>query len=398
MKLITFLGTSPYARVTYVWGARECTTNLFPEALAKWLEPQEMLVALTPEARAHPNWADLHQCLAGKVTLSALDIPTGRTEQELWHIFEALTSRFGPGDEIAFDITHAFRSLPVLSLLAAAYVQAAKDVRLRHLLYGAYEARQGGRAPVFELTPLLELLQWLAAADLFARSGDARRLATLVREAHRRPWSSGLIPEHDLPHHLQGVATCLDDLSQALLLARPREVASTVQDLKRRLAHVEPEASLWARPFAMLLAKVSATYAPFDRDTLAMQRQLVTWFVERGHVFQAVALAREWLVSWACAHLGKDCIAERENVEAILNVASKRRRHPGEFAEEVAALKALPGAKELCSAWSAVAELRNDTAHCGFRKEPRTVRAIASSAAELPQRLHALPLPEEHMR
>ncbi|MDZ7391317.1 MAG: TIGR02221 family CRISPR-associated protein [candidate division KSB1 bacterium] len=395
MKLITFLGTNRYDQVTYTWGQKEHTTNLFPEALAHWLQPQEMLVALTAEARASANWAELQRRLAGKVSLNALDIPTGRSEQELWEIFDVLTARFGPGDEIAFDITHAFRSLPVLSLLAAAYLQAAKGVRLCHLLYGCYEARQDGRAPVFDLTPFLELLQWLAAADLFQHSGDARRLAPLVKQAHRRPWSSGLATQEDLPRHLESVAACLDALSRALLLARPRDVAPAAQGLAQRLSQVEREANLWARPFAVLLAAVSATYAPFARDTLAMQRDLVQWFVERGHVFQAVTLAREWLVSWACVQLGKDCIADRSVVEATLNSLS--RRAPESKAPEllVQALKSLPSAKKLCAAWSAVAELRNDIAHCGFRKSPRSMSAIARHAAKLPQRLQDLPLPEE---
>jgi hypothetical protein len=50
-----------------------------------------------------------------------------------------------------------------LALLAAAFLRSAKGIRLRALLYGAYDARENDVAPVFDLTPFLDLLEWMFA-------------------------------------------------------------------------------------------------------------------------------------------------------------------------------------------------------------------------------------------
>jgi CRISPR-associated DxTHG motif protein len=43
-----------------------------------------------------------------------VDIPEGRSEQELWEIFDRVASAVDEGDTILLDITHAFRSIPMI--------------------------------------------------------------------------------------------------------------------------------------------------------------------------------------------------------------------------------------------------------------------------------------------
>jgi hypothetical protein len=83
MKLLTFLGIGKYMPVRYVWDNREYETDLFPEALTRWLKPSEVLVLLTPEAKRDPHWTMLQERLSGLVTLAPVDIPSGRSETEL---------------------------------------------------------------------------------------------------------------------------------------------------------------------------------------------------------------------------------------------------------------------------------------------------------------------------
>ncbi|MCS6859773.1 MAG: TIGR02221 family CRISPR-associated protein, partial [Abditibacteriales bacterium] len=219
MKLLTFLGVGKYTSVRYVWGDKEWETDLFPEALTRWLNPSQVLVLLTEEARQHTHWANLQERLSSQVTLTPVDIPSGRSETELWDIFARLTECLNEGDKVVFDVTHAFRSIPILCLLAVAYLRVAKSVNLQAILYGAYEAKdKNNRAPVFDLTPFLSLLDWVTATDKFVKTGDARELANLLKAAHSLPWkSAGAADRSDLPRQLQGLGTTLQNLSQSLL-------------------------------------------------------------------------------------------------------------------------------------------------------------------------------------
>jgi len=98
--------------------------------------------------------------LNGKTTLRPISIPDGKDEAEIWGIFETLTQNVNEGDSIVFDITHAFRSIPFLAMIAVSYLRAAKGIELNAIVYGAYDARIDDKSPVFNLTPFVTLLDW----------------------------------------------------------------------------------------------------------------------------------------------------------------------------------------------------------------------------------------------
>ena len=85
---------------------------------------------------------------------------------------------------MAFDITHGLRLFPLVGLLAAAFLRSGLSVDLQAVLYGAFDVRDRGvtpnRTPMFDLSPMLALLEWSTAADRFNRTGDSRYLASLV--------------------------------------------------------------------------------------------------------------------------------------------------------------------------------------------------------------------------
>jgi len=397
MKIVTFLGTGNYQQATYVFEGHELTTHLFPEALATWRQPDEMLVFLTQEAR-NKNWLSLQERLAGKVQLRPVDIPSGKSEEELWQIFQALADSLHEKEEVTFDITHAFRSLPVLALLAAAYLRVAKQVRLSAILYGAYEAKDAdGRAPVFDLTPFVSLLDWVTATDHFLRSGDATDLADLLRAAHQLPWRTAETQaREELPRHLKNLAGKLCELTQALLLARPEEIVQHAVTVANQLPQAEPEMARFAQPFVLLLERTRQHVAWLASDSLATQRHLVHWYIEHHHTMQALTLAREWLINWVCAGLELDPLKKREDAEqALVHFWLRRCNRPidGEPSPLSDRLATLPQVEKLLNAWDYIGDLRNDVAHCGFRESPCPSGRILNSVKEIAECLDQLPLP-----
>ena len=76
------------------------------------------------------------------------------------------------GDQIILDVTHGFRSLPMLIFVVAAYLRQMKYVVLERVVYGAYEAKdENYNAPVFDLTLMVELMDWFHGLDSFHVTG-----------------------------------------------------------------------------------------------------------------------------------------------------------------------------------------------------------------------------------
>jgi CRISPR-associated Csx2 family protein len=130
MKLITFLGIGDYEeRRRTVGTTSPSQPHSFRRRLVHWLKPEATCVLLTEKARER-HWNDLSQRLQGHTQIVEVDIPDGKSEAELWEIFEAISEAVQEGDEIAFDITHGFRSLPVIALLTIAYLKQVKGVKV----------------------------------------------------------------------------------------------------------------------------------------------------------------------------------------------------------------------------------------------------------------------------
>jgi CRISPR-associated DxTHG motif protein len=356
MKLIAFLGTGEYKCATYRWNDHTYETSFVQEAFVHWLKPETTCVLLTKEARKK-HWGDLCQRLQGHTQIVEVDIPNGKSEAELWEIFAAISEVVQEGDEIAFDITHSFRSLPMIALLTIAYLKQVKGVKVQYVLYGAYEARDNQGAPVFDLTPFADLLDWLAAAKMFTATGDSSELGRLIQDvqdaAHRNKRAHAENP----PLALKNYGAALEEVSDDLLLARVPNLPDSIRRLAQRQSKANTEVGQWTQPLTLLLDKIAAAYAPFQDDSLPTQAKLIRWYLNHNHIVQAMTLAREWVVSYYAQQKS----LSRDDAEDELNQRANNQE-----------------SDELVQLWSSIRNIRNDLAHCGFGREEGQVLSATS--------------------
>ena len=116
--------------------------------------------------------------------VETIDIPDGKDEEEMWKIFNAVYEVLKPNDELYFDLTHSYRYLPMLVLVLSNYAKFLKDVKVKHISYGNYEARntETNEAPLMDILPLTILQDWtFAAADLI-QNGNIKKLKELKED------------------------------------------------------------------------------------------------------------------------------------------------------------------------------------------------------------------------
>ncbi len=418
--LLTFLGTGRYEPVTYVWqepgGEQAYRTHLFPLAAYHIFRPERILLAATWEVRegkGKEHYETLQRELEKEgVQVEVLAIPDGKSEAELWEIFAILAENVVDGEQLILDVTHAFRTLPLLVFAVAVYLRSAKHVRIERIIYGAYEAREGERAPIFDMTPLLDLVDWLGGVEFFLRRSDAVLLGERLQHVHRQAWQQRRSDE--LPRKLQTLGNGLKSFSEALHLARPLEVMEEAKSLLGKLDDVAPEVRSWAKPFGVVLEQVRREAEKFaypeprrlDAENLRRQLALIAHYVEKGLTMQAVTLAREWVVSWVILQRGEGDWLDRncrKEVEDALGAAAQRSQKKGAQEKEEMQVPdwfdQLPNSQELGGLWKWLFDLRNDVAHCGMRKDQASLGSIQKRAKELPERLQALMenVPEQAM-
>ncbi|GIW89764.1 MAG: hypothetical protein KatS3mg109_0196 [Pirellulaceae bacterium] len=418
MKAITFLGANVAHETTYVLAdGREHTAPYFGVALARFLPDLTMRVFVTERAKEMHLERFLSLVEDSVVDVQPVDIPHGGNDAELWRIFQAVVDAVEPEEAVVFDITHGFRSLPFLSFLAAAYLRVVKKIRLEAVLYGNFEARDQSvtphRAPVIDLTRFVELFDWMVGADRFVRFGDARDLAQLLNAQHERikpnPRTTDKMAMSVWGNSpLKHTANNLTRASRALRVVRPAEAMDASERIRTQLPEAMQSIQELARPFTLLsqhlldsFATIALSEAEQKRDprrALVVERELIAWYLERNQTFQAVALAREWLISWMMVQVGmaeqlmdKDARlrAERSIGQRVQRLKAKA---PEERQEEdyVLDVSAIPNVDEVAQLFNQLGELRNDLMHAGKRKGALAAETVENKVQTLWSQLSAL--------
>ena len=375
LKAFTFLGLGQYENTIYIKhdGSDTYETDLFPNAVANLYKPDQIIAFTTPKVKdiKQEDLKTLANTLGDK--FSTVDIPDGNSTDELWDIFAKCVDAnvVKKNDEIILDITHAFRSIPLLIFIVAAYLCQVKQVKLKHIIYGAFEARNQdtNRTPIFDLTPFVELLDWMNAVNVFQNSGDARPIADL-----------NVDPKID---------NALTRLSNALLTNRTLEA----QDAARVFNGLEFE-SEQALPFQMLIDQLKqsyqqmAVYEPHKKQqpTLKEQYLQIKWYVKNQHYLHAITLMREWLISWECCNGRGHWLShsKRKNIEEVLKKQVENRdTQVNQQLTQIA--KQLNMDVTTIDLWVQCTEIRNDFAHCGMRinPEPKSAERAINEIQEL---------------
>jgi len=413
MKLLTFLGIANYRETLYKWEGRGYRSRFSPLASCAFLEPEEIIVFLTADAE-RDIFPEFAREVPESVRVRPVPVPLGADEAELWHIFDLVAGCVSPGEEVAFDITNGLRSFPLLGLLAAAFLRSGLDVRLKAVLYGAFDVGRvlgNGETPMFDLTPMLALLEWSAAADRFNRTGDSRYLASLIA-AQRNSLGKAAQGDPDLQNEagqLGNLAGALTSISQSLQFIRPAETMESAEGLAERVEKARPALarSAAAQPFVMLLDSIQHTYSPLGMPSplgqeniwlsLRKQREIIRWYAAREQWVQAVTLAREWVVNWFMAHLELRDITsseDRARIEQVINTESRQyiAARQRKTAFNSLFLRGIPSLPEALRLWSRLGDVRNDINHAGMRPDPGRPKDLIETIARNLELLDSLPL------
>ncbi|MCB9128780.1 MAG: TIGR02221 family CRISPR-associated protein [Ardenticatenales bacterium] len=422
-KILTFLGLSP-KETLYRFEGSNYKGEVFGVALREFVAFDEMVVFVTKQAKLS-TYPVLEQLKDERIR--AVNIPTGETTDEQWAIFESVTGAVDDGDEVVFDITHGLRSLPFLVFLAAAFLKSAKNVTIAGIYYGALELQKtpdgySQPAPVIDLTEFVSLLDWLSGSEQFIRTGNAAGLVRLLRD--QRP-NNGTNPEsRKVGMQISDAAKSLEETSRALRLTLPDQAMQASETLQGKLGVAADTLKQYARPFTLLSRKVAESYAPLamamPRDpanqaaALLRERQLINWYLDRNLFVQAMAVAREWLVSWVMLAVGYGDIyknPERHHTDKALGKLCHQLRQGGKSQQEASRrgapctadgdlspslderLNDIPKLQETLRLFSQISDLRNQLLHAGKRPQTTPVETLEKNARKYCEQLAAWPVP-----
>lgn len=112
-------------------------------------------------------------------------IPYARDSAEQVELLRIMAGHVNAKDRVDLDVTHGFRHLPMLAILAALHLRSVRGARIGGIWYGAYDP-DTGEAPVHDLAGLLHIADWLQALHTYDKDGDYGVFAPLLGPSGQR--------------------------------------------------------------------------------------------------------------------------------------------------------------------------------------------------------------------
>jgi CRISPR-associated Csx2 family protein len=114
--------------------------------------------------------------------VQCLLIPFARDVAEQAAILDSLSAVVTEKERVVLDVTHSFRHLPMLALVAARYLRHVRGVDVEDIYYGALEMTStDGETPVLRLGGMLSMLDWVDALATYDKDGDPTPFSPLIR-------------------------------------------------------------------------------------------------------------------------------------------------------------------------------------------------------------------------
>lgn len=427
---LSFLGTNDYLPCTYyrdednfesrnVRFVQEATIRL---CCGDWGEKDRILIFTTADAY-RKNWLDdghvghktgeilerqgLKKCLADanlKCPVIRIEIPEGKSEAEIWAIFSIVFRALEQDDEVIFDITHAFRSIPMLAIVILNYAKVMKNVALTGIYYGAFEVLGSQydaknipvdqrQVPIYDLTAFDQLLDWCAAVDRFAAAGDAALINTLARTGLKKILTETQGKNRNAAA-IRDVGRNLETFCQILATCREDEISPIAEKLKSKMeecenTHVIP-------PFQPLFGMLREGVEGFTGDRISDGIAAANWCINHNLIQQGATILREVVINYLVTRNKQDVNnhQERELAAFGINVAF-REMHGGQSTNsEEDRSKGAEAYVEICSQepelvniWGPLSKLRNDLNHAGHVKDPKQASGFSKQLPILIQML-----------
>lgn len=408
---ISFLGTTDYFPSDYYRGKFCSGTEKYVQIAAlsyvqrkkKWPKDSIAYILLTDLAKER-NWLDNgYTDRTGKLNVGLenrfksmkfffpcipISIPEGRDEKEIWQIFKTIHDLIQEGDELYFDITHAYRYLPMLVVVLGNYSKFLENAKVVQIMYGNYEGRdkdetgkyiEPPHAPIIDLQSFSILQDWTYAVADFINNGNADRMSDLT--------SSALAPlikkEDERAELLNLLVASIKNFSKDMQTCRGLNIieGTNIKDLKDYLFKIQDilaqddgNASV-DQLLLPVFGRIQKIIENYDSKTnIENGFQAVNWCIEHKLFQQAITILQESVKNYFCIKLGYDFKNgdKRRIVEGLLDMAKYKSEHmlPVEIGRSMGVTEWSREMKYIAVDYDTLRILRNDINHSGIEVFP----------------------------
>ncbi len=213
-----------------------------------------------------------------------------------WKTFEQLLQVVQEGDHLTFDMTHGFRSVPIVFSSALHFLTMVRKVQLEHVFYGLFILNSTAPMPIYDYAGFYAIHDWTNAVARLIDEADARPLAEIVRKGSTLPIEGLNAPK---------LSQSLDRLTDAVRNIEIHNIDQKARDAIEIVRHTRQKASSIAAQLLLdlieekfsTLISVPPLSGVYERSYFELQLKIVKLLLDHQLYMQAFTVMREYIGS-----------------------------------------------------------------------------------------------------
>lgn len=410
--LLSVLGSTSYKEVWYELGGKKYSSPYIQYVLCQHLKKlhpdMEFKIFLTTGARER-NWEELpgekdqklkHFITEGRIPYEEIDITDGTNEEEIWQNFNHFYDALEEGDQLYVDITHSFRSIPVILLSVLNLAKKTKNISVKEIYYGSYDQSKGEENlnSVISLVAYDQITEWENAISRFMETGRAKKIADMAEKfsntelgklftkAAETDGAKRRDEQKNFFGNIKKLSKVMQKFSEELLSVRGLKILETVGEMQEILKEIDATAENkgFLNPFMRIIGQIGDLLEPINRKEkteVENINEIVRLCLRFGLIQQGLTFLEENTTTHLHNHIDWELLKQKdimgaENIES--NVFCREKAETCFFQEMEGKRKDMDlcfdfsdGYKEKFYAMRKnLKGLRNDINHAGFNNSP----------------------------
>lgn len=384
---LTFLGTGNYKECIYTFNEQKSkVVEYIQRALIDLVAPDyDEYIAFCTEKAYEKHFEKLNEeC---KKQFRNVEIPDGLSEKEIWEMFQIIFENLQDGDEVILDITHSFRSIPMLGITLLQYAKFIKNINVKGVYYGAFENLgaayqieekypnpEDRLAPILDLTPFSILQDWSQFGSQFINTGNINGLSKIAETSTGQILKDTKGKNQDA-QLLKKINTTLTEIGDDFATNRGKKFLNgeVIEKFKRQTYDLENQI---LPAFNPILEKLNNEFQLFEEDNDDNLLHSVKWCIDKDLIQQGITQLQEGVITILCRKLEYDYknIDIRGIISSYLSFGIKKDE--SEWKKPLDTPKAkdiisdlresIKDLEKIAQAYNSLTDKRNDINHGGF--------------------------------
>lgn len=300
---LAFLGKGQkggYEETVYELDGQSATPTRFVQAAEIELIGKDYfdkVIIVATEASRESSFEGLMAALKTIGANTADVIPVTITEdmssRGQWEWFEEILGYIDQGDELTVDLTHGYRSIPIVLSTAIYFLQKAKKIIINAVYYGAYE-KDRQKTPIIDMKEFYLINEWAEGVSRLVEDADARKIAELTEFSSS--FQTGHLKDSTLVNALNDLTHSIRDVDIHHIAEKAGYVIRLIREKEKTSSKTEKVLfNLVIDKFIALT--VRKPLAGYTRDYFDIQLEIISLLLDHRLFMQAFTVMRELIGS-----------------------------------------------------------------------------------------------------